>query len=195
MDPRVTRLHFIVPIANVQSVLTHGILSHTSAAVLDPTSVADPAVQQIRDGKTVPRGLALHDYANLYFNPRNPMMYKRQAQASKLCVLNISTDVLRVRGVVLTDCNASSRYARYLSPNQWRQIEFDDVFARDWTHPGNLPRYLQHKSRMCAEVLVPHRVAPQYIVGAYVVSSSAEVMLRRAGPGLAIQVEPDVFFR
>lgn len=42
--------------------------------------------QERRDRKQVPGGLRLHQYANLYFHARNPMLYARLTQASTLCV-------------------------------------------------------------------------------------------------------------
>lgn len=194
MDRRVKRLHCIMPIANLASVLEHGILSYDRAAKLRHLSVAMQPVQDRRDIKSVPQGLRLHQYANLYFDARNPMLFKRRGEVATLCVLAVSRDVLSLPGVVIAGQNAASDYVRFLHPDQWEAIDFDDVFAKDWTHPGNRMRYYQHKSRKCAEVLVPRRVAPELIVGAYVVNAAAEARVRTAAPGLSTRVVPDMFF-
>ena len=70
-DKRVTELHCIMPIRNIPSVVAHGILSHESAGKLMHHSVAMQPMQERRDVKTVPGGLRLHQYANLYFHARN----------------------------------------------------------------------------------------------------------------------------
>lgn len=163
MDPRVTELHSIMPIANLPSVLAHGILSYERATRLRHASVAMQPVQDRRDQKRVPQGLRLHQYANLYFHARNPMLYKRLAEAESLCVLRVSLDVLPICDVVITDSNAASDYVRFLHRSQWALIDFDDVFAPDWRHPNDPTRYFQHKSRKCAEVLVPHRVPAELL--------------------------------
>lgn len=119
MDPRVTELHCIMPIANLGSVMAHGILSYDRATNLPHHSVAMQPVQDKRDQKQVPGGLRLHQYANLYFHARNPMMFKRQAEAPDLCVLRVSTRVLDLAGVVISDQNAASGYVRFLDPRQW----------------------------------------------------------------------------
>ena len=67
MDPRVVELHSIMPIANLPSVMAHGILSYERAAKLPHRSVALQPVQDRRDKKQVPGGLRLNQYANLYF--------------------------------------------------------------------------------------------------------------------------------
>ncbi|EQD40247.1 hypothetical protein B1B_14996, partial [mine drainage metagenome] len=74
MDSRVTELHSIMPISNIGSVMTHGVLSYERAARLAHHSVALQPVQDRRDQKQVPGGLKLHQYANLYFHARNPML-------------------------------------------------------------------------------------------------------------------------
>lgn len=164
MDPRVTEFHSIMPIENVASVMEHGILSYERAAKLPHRSVALQPIQETRDRKQVPGGLRLHQYANLYFHARNPMMFKRQSEVPSLCILRVSIDVLLTDGVAITDQNAASDWARFLAPQQWRLLDFDDIFAMDWQHPGDdRRRYWQHKSRKCAEVLVPHAVAPGHV--------------------------------
>jgi ssDNA thymidine ADP-ribosyltransferase, DarT len=141
MDPRVTELHCIMPIANVRSVMANGILSYERAANLDHHSVALQPVQDRRDKKQVPGGLKLHQYANLYFHARNPMLFKRMEEGADLCVLRGSTEVLNLNGTVITDQNAASDYVRFLHPRQWRLLQFDDIYAIDWRHPGDQVAY------------------------------------------------------
>jgi hypothetical protein len=109
----------------------------------------------------VPGGLKLHQYANLYFDARNPMMYKRKAEAPDICVLRVSVNVLKLDGTVISDMNAAStNYVRFLHPSQWKSLNFDAIFATDWRHPGNPPAYYRHSAQKCAEVLVPGVVQP-----------------------------------
>jgi hypothetical protein len=58
---RVTELHYITPVANLSSIVTHGVLSPNRATRLSPTptSVADEHIQGHRLGKRVPQGLPL----------------------------------------------------------------------------------------------------------------------------------------
>ena len=195
MDPRVTELHCIMPIGNVPSVLEDGILSHAREARLRHRSVAMQPVQDRRDLRSVPRGLKLHQYANLYFHARNPMLFKRKDEASSLCVLRVSTEVLELASVVITDCNAASDYVRYLAPAQWKVLDFEDIYAIDWRHPGDPSRFYQHKSRKCAEVLVPDLIEPRFLTGAYVVDPEAAALLNKAGFGLPVAIDPVLFFR
>ena len=166
MEHRVREFQCIMPMANLPSVLEHGILSHERASKIEHESAAMEEIQERRDQKRVPGGLKLHQYANLYFHARNPMLYKRKENASNLCVLRVSTEVLNLSGVVITDQNAASDLVRFLHPNQRRLLDFESIFAMDWRHPNDPFGYRRHRSRKCAEVLVPQVVEPKFLIGA-----------------------------
>ncbi len=110
-------------------------------------------------------------------------------------MLRVSLDVLMTPGTVITDSNAASDYARFLDPAQWALINFDDVLAENWTHPDDPRRYYQHKSRKCAEVLVPGRIAPELLAGAYVIDDTARARMVLSAPYLPVTVDPVLFFR
>lgn len=183
-----------MPMDNAPSVLVNGILSYESATRLAHASVAMAEVQERRDSKQVPGGLRLHQYANLYFHARNPMLYLRLAQASRLCILRVSCDVLAVPGVVLTDQNAASDYVRFLAPSQVSEIDMDLVYAEDWRHPDRIT-YFRRKAAKCAEVLVPQKVHPRFLLGAHVADAAARDRLSAVGFTLPISVSPALFFR
>lgn len=194
MDPRVTEFQCIMPIGNTPSVLQHGILSHEVSSKLPHHSVAMQAVQDLRDVKRVPGGLKLHQYANLYFHARNPMMYLRKDHASHICVLRVSCEVLTVHGVVLADQNAASNYVRFLAPSQISAIDMDMVYAQDWRDQDRFA-YFRKKAAKCAEVLVPQKVEPRLLLGAHVVDVDAQFALQQLHFSLPITITPGLFFR
>jgi len=189
-------LHYITPIANVLSILTHGIMSHRRAAQLPHQSIAMAEIQDRRRQVVVPKARPLHEYVNLYLCARNPMMYRRQAEHRSICVLRISPGVLDLPGVVIADQNASSDYVRFSSsPGGLTRIDRDLVFAEWWTHPGDPIEQFRHRSIKCAEVLVPDRVDASYITGAYISGSEGQEALSTVVPGLAATVHGHMFFR
>jgi hypothetical protein len=74
-------------------------------------------------------------------------------------------------------------------------LNFDDIFAMDWRHIGNVAHYYQHKSRKCAEVLVPHVVEPGFIKGVYVVDNAAKTEISKRGCTWPLMINPLMFFR
>jgi len=188
-------LHYITAISNVPSILRGGILSHRRAAGLPHQSVAMAEIQERRRAKGVPGGRSLHEYVNLYVCARNPMLFKRKDQHLSLCVLRIDPAILDLPGVVIADGNAASKYTGFWpSPSGLARLDGDLVFAEYWTDPDPIQQW-RKASAKCAEVLVPDRVEPTYILGAYVSCVEAEQRLIGASPGIAVGVDEHLFFR
>ena len=146
----VKELCYITAIVNVPSILTVGLLSHNRAIKVAHLSIAKQGVQDIRAGKVVPGGVRLHDYVNLYFNPRNPMMYYRKDQHETCCVLEVTPSVLDLPGVIVTDQNAA-RFAAFRPVGEGLALVDREVtFARYWTHPNPIEQD-RRKAAQCAD--------------------------------------------
>jgi hypothetical protein len=191
----VTELHYITAIANVTSILQHGILSHTLAAQLKHQSVAMPEIQAIRQNKQIPGARRLHEYANLYFDAHNPMLSRVRGHNSSICVLQVNVDVLDLPGVIVTDRNAASSWVSFLPVDDGlKDIDRERLFARSWKHPEDMYAEMNHKSEKCSEVLVPDRVEARLVVGAYVANQNALTAFQALGTGLPVRIRGDMFF-
>ncbi len=192
----IRELHYITHIRNLPSILETGILCHKEAAKRPHLSVADEEVQARRAGKTIPNGLPLHHYANLYVNARNPMLFRncKEYGTNQLCVICVHPDVLHLPNVVIADCNAAAGMARfYDSPDGLNNLDKEYVFIRYWTHHDPIEQR-RRGQLICAEVLVPNRIEPQYLTGLKVVSEAVKQHLIQSGIALPIEVAPDFFF-
>lgn len=188
--------HYITPINNIPSIIRHGILSHKRVDRMDHETVALQEVQDRRKDKRLPNGKWLHDYVNLYFCARNPMMYRRRNMHYDLCVLRISQEVLDINGAVVADRNASSDYvAFYPSPEGLRNVDGELVFSEYWIHPEDQILEWEHKSIKCAEILIPDRVDPAYIIGAYGSTSQSVNRLLEKGLTDNIVINEQMFYR
>jgi hypothetical protein len=119
----------------------------------------------------------------------------RGGNVDELCLLRVSPEVIDLEGVVIADCNASSDYVRFADASRGLLlVDVQEVFSQYWTHPGDPIAAMRHKSRMCAEVLVPDCVRPDYIVGAYVPSAAAQRVLAAAAPSIAVTLDGYKFF-
>lgn len=192
-------LQYITPIANVTSIIQHGIVCFDRAQALGAVSVANEEVQVIRATRKVQGGLSLHSYVCLYFHARNPMLSEIRSRCEELCVLSISTDVLRLPGVVIADRNAARNFVRFTtSPEGLATLDAALVYAKWWT--GN--RFIdddpaqadKRKGAKCAEALIPVPVETRYIIGAKVCSKTAMERLRALAPAWTISVDPGFFF-
>jgi hypothetical protein len=189
-------LGYIVPINTVPSILERGILSHTRAKKVPHQDIALHNVQDLRANVVVPNGRILHDYANLYICPRNPMLLKRSALHDQLCVLRVQVDVIDLPGAVITNSNAASKYARFMpAPTGLEIVDRDRTFADWWTHPGDEIEQWRHSAQKCAEVLVPDVVPRAQVFSAYVSCQQSLQLLNRVAAGLSTTVNAHMFFQ
>jgi ssDNA thymidine ADP-ribosyltransferase DarT-like protein len=194
---RVRELHYITDIANVPSILDHGILSHrlVERLVGPHITVASPEVQVRRAGKRVWTGRsarALHDYANLYLDARNAMLYTLlRSGRGDLTVLVINPQVLDLTGVLVTDRNAASAARFRPAAEGIEALNEAAVFATWWDES------LDAKQRRMAEVLVPDRVPPELVRRAHVPDQPAVTRLKAllGDRQLVVRVNRRLFFR
>ncbi len=66
--------------------------------------------------------------------------------------------------------------------------------AEYWTHPDPFEA-MRRKPAKCAEVLVPDRIAPGLIRGAYVSCPEARATLEALGVDLPVVINPYLFFK
>lgn len=111
-----TGLYNIQAIDNVPSIMQRGLLSNERASRISHISIAMNEVQAHRDLVRIPNGLKLHQYANLYFDPWNPMLSRKRSQNDEIVILKFDKGVLNLDGVILSDKNASSAYAAFYGP-------------------------------------------------------------------------------
>lgn len=186
-------LYNITAIANIPSIVTHGILCYERARVLAHSSIANKDVQSLRDDVAIPGGLALHQYANLYFDYWNPMLSALRNCNEQICILAVDLAVLDLDDVVVTDSNAASNIAQFIEPKDIAKIPFDRVFARFWIDPDPIRQRL-YKLIKCAEVLIPDRIDYKYITGAYVYSQAARKAILASGFNKPVIMHSKAFF-
>jgi len=79
------------------------------------------------------------------------------------------------------------------SPEGLRELDFNLIFATYWTSEDPLEQW-RRKSVKCAEVLVPHRIPADLVIGAYVFDAAVEAKLRQTGFDRPITTNRQLFF-
>ena len=175
-------LFYITHIENIPSIMKNGIMCYERAKNLKHKSIALEEVQERRDRKRIPNGRLLHEYVNLYFNPRNPMMYKRRAYYKEICVLSVNPIILEYEGVVVSDMNAARELCKFLEPKvALTTLDFNEIYRL--------------RGSLCAEVLIPDKVPYEYIQCAYVAKDELKNIFKEYGFDKPVQVKPYIFFR
>lgn len=189
-----TGLYNIQAIDNIPSIMQVGLLSNEKSRKINHVSIAMEEVQQRRDVVRVPNGLGLHQYANVYFDPHNPMLSARRSENENICILKFDRVILDFDGAVVSDRNASSDYASFFQPEAGLEnIDFGMVYAPYWTD-DNYYEYCRKKSIKCAEVLIPYEIPYDYVTCAAVVNKKVQKRLEDIGFNKTIEVVPNLFF-
>lgn len=191
-------LYYITHVENLPSILDRGILSHTILEERNVpfTPIYDRDIVSKRKDKLTPNRKSLWDYANLYFQPRNPMMYRvvHEKEKQGLAVVGVVPSVLRGRDVFITDGNAANDPTQFHSSTegmkalkrQWKIIQNDWWNDRDGS-----------KRKIMSECLVPDSIMPDDIHSIFVSDQATkdrveQIIGRRSIP---VVPEPHMFFR
>ena len=198
--PRAIReLYYITHVKNLDSILSNGIFCHKLVLEkgINYTPIYTEGIVLRRKLIKVPDGRGLWDFANLYFQARNPMMYKVVLDKSlaDIAVIGVSIDILERSDILLTTGNAAHSQSEIVPASQKTKIlpliakEIDRVYWNDMD--GS-------KRKMMAECLVPDIVPPEHIKSVYFADYRTMYKVRGAlgNPSrVSFMYEPTTFFQ
>ena len=164
-------LYYITHIDNLPSILARGIFSHDKivAEGVQNTPIYDEGIVNIRRNRPNPTGKSLWSYANLFFQPRNPMLYRLlRGQKQNLAVLVIDKRVLSIPGIFLTDGIAASNQTRFYNLSAGLEMlrnQKEIIQSNTWVSWTDTEqnRLQEIYNQLMAECLVPNHVHPTYI--------------------------------
>ncbi|MCS7188455.1 MAG: DarT ssDNA thymidine ADP-ribosyltransferase family protein [Bacteroidia bacterium] len=192
-------LFYLTAIDNLESILERGILSRhkVNSLGIQHTEIADSVIIQQRQNVGNSLGLDLSRYVNLYFQPRNPMLYRiiREKGIENVCIIQVRDEIIEKDGLIITDGNAASFQTKFYSKDSLSRSEFyhllkqisSQVEMEFWNTEDS------SKRRIMAECLVPEEVAPAYIDTVFVASTQAHLKVRERGLDNVVP-EPRLFF-
>ena len=191
-------LYYITHVDNLPSILDKGILAHAKIEELDVPSTPIYAQEIVhnRKDKFTPDRKSLWDYANLYFQPRNPMMYRlvQQKETENLVVVGVLKRVLGEQDIVITDGNAANNPTQFYSQSEGLAMlqEQRTVIESDWWKEDD-----GSKRKIMAECLVPNQVKPEYIDSLFVANDATRNRVEQIIGRHEIRVipEPNIFFQ
>lgn len=203
----IKEFHYIAPLANLESIFDKGILSHNEAETHKKADVSMEGVQKIRAQKDIPaeamgQARKIHDCTNLYFNAKNPMLFKRRTEKETICVLRLKPELLKQPGAVIADRNAAVKGAQFFKAAEGvDKLAMNILFGPSWT--SQQPEIHEvNKHLRCAELLLPRKIHPSYIGGMYVASETVRQAVLKLFPvekfpngcPIPVSVRPAFFF-
>lgn len=194
----IRELYYITHIDNLHSILDHGILSHerVEKEAIPTTPIYDSNIVNRRKQILTPDSRNLWSYANLYFQPRNAMMYRvvHEKAPEDLAVIGVNKNVLHEPAAFITDGNAAHETTTIYYP-----INGYEVLQREWSTIQNdwWSRDDGSKRKIMAECLISDQVKPEHIQTVYVASNSVRetIQNRLRDSKITFSSEPDMFFQ
>jgi hypothetical protein len=191
----VKQLYYITHVRNVPSILKHGILAHEriEREGIKYYPIYDAEIVERRKEIRTPDGRVLWDFANLYFQARNAMLYRvvTEKSADELAVLAVSKDILLQKDIFISTGNAASGGSLILPKAGLAKIDADVLNMEYWTVEDG------SKRKMMAECLVPDSVPSSLIKTIYVASHQTAEQLKAEVPHTTIPIIPEqhLFFQ
>jgi O-acetyl-ADP-ribose deacetylase (regulator of RNase III) len=192
----IRELYYITHKDNINSILQYGILSHSEILKrkIKFTPIYDEAIVSNRAEKKMPKGESLWEYANIFFQPRNPMMYRVKIEKTidDIAIIGIKKGILEREDLYFTNGNAACGETQIFPIKQFPEHQFEIRKQIDMEYWNNADG---SKRRIMAECLVPKVIEPNYLEEIYVtncqIADEIRDMLHSDFPVLS---SPELFF-
>ncbi len=201
---KIKSLYYITHIDNLPSIFKQGILSHERIEAEGRQSISmfkgrtDAKNNISKRGKIKPYngGKNLLSYANLLFQPRNPMMYRAifETGKDKLAVLEVADTVLNEQGIIIADGNAIDELTQFYPGIQGlkKLQQQGKVIQSEWWKKSD-----GSKRKIMAECLVPDYVKPEHIRSVVIADDTQRNWVQGTFNNLKFPIicQPDMFFQ
>jgi len=200
---KLRNFYYITHVENLPSILQNGILCHRKVEeekvlytpIYDREIVENRKNIQLKDGKN------LWDFVNLYFQPRNAMLYRIMyfsgVKGEDVCIIGVTNSILNRGDIFITDGNAASYNTQFYSGKDIDKNlkKIREMIDKEWwaNEDGS-------KRQLMAECLVPERVLPDQISEIYVPDHAARLKVEKKisqlkiGREIPVIPEPELFF-
>ncbi|WKZ58830.1 MAG: DUF4433 domain-containing protein [Cyclobacteriaceae bacterium] len=188
-------LFYITHLKNIQSILKLGILSHNSAHSKGVVAI-DISNQQVnnRRNRIDPTIGNIHDFAPLYINPKNPMLFFlcKNGYRDNLILFKVNLHILLTENVAFSDGNAAVRSTSfYTNIDDFNKLNWTVIKDEYWTN------HIDGKRIKCSEVLVKELIPLYYINEIHICNEKLIEDIMPLFPnhlGIKIIVSPQLFF-
>ncbi|QIK53797.1 DUF4433 domain-containing protein [Dysgonomonas sp. HDW5B] len=189
-------LFYITHIKNIESILELAILSHNLAHSkgLVSEDISNKEVNERRNRIVASLDGNIHDFAPLYFNPRNPMLYYlcKNRDKKDLILLKINPHILLVDNVAFSDGNAAIKTTHfYNNIDDFNNLNWEVINDEYWA------QHYDGKRIRCSEVLVRDEIPLYYITDIYVYNQDPLNRILTLFPnhlGINTDIQPKLYF-
>ncbi|MES2704285.1 MAG: DarT ssDNA thymidine ADP-ribosyltransferase family protein [Bacteroidota bacterium] len=191
---RIEYLYHMTHKNNLQNIIQNGLLSHNQARNngLTQVDIADSQVNDRRSRNEPIYQRSIHDYVPLYFNPKNPMLFRRGNIQNDIVILAIDRSLLYQPHTVFTNGNAAATATLFYSnPNSLSNLNWNCINAEYWND------IIDGKRIKCAEVLVFPSIATNAIKKIYCNNQQTKLFVEgrlRPRDGISVEIKSNLYF-
>ncbi len=196
--PEIKSLYYITHIENLPSILSRGILSHRYVEDHDVefTPIYDAEIVGHRRDRTTPNGRSLWEFANVYFQARNPMLFRvsHERDPKEIVILGVQPSVLDMPGAYITNGNAANNATSFFDRRSGLGAisEIWSTINSEWWNSVD-----GSKRKIMAECLVPEAIPADLIHSVYVADHPTAEQVRSVlgSRDMPVIPEPNMFFK
>lgn len=197
--PVLRELFYITHVNNLRSILERGILSHEKIDELGLSyeRIYNKEIVSRRQSIIAPNGETLWSFANLYFQPRNPMLYTvlRNNDVDKIAVVGVDKSILDGEDIFLTNGNAAHSLTEFFPPSKRKSVLqgiINQIDRKYWNEVDGSKRTIM------AECLVSDLIPPEYLRDVYFARHLGKYQIEKnigEHRGVPFLVTPGMFFQ
>lgn len=180
---------------NLQNILQNGLKSHNQARTNNLTKV-DIADNQVNDRRSRLEPIynrSIHDYVPLYFNPKNPMLFRRNSIQNDIVILAIDRNILYQENILFTDGNAAANATSfYNNPEELNNLSWSCINAEYWND------IVDGKRLKCSEVLVFPNIQTNAIKKIFCNNEQTRIFITSKlnnFPNIEAEINSNLYFR
>jgi O-acetyl-ADP-ribose deacetylase (regulator of RNase III) len=199
MSKEINNFYYICHIDNIQSILNNGLLSHNKVTELSPTTIYDNDIINIRnDIKPDPNNNnSLWDFANVYFNARNAMLYRviHEQKAENIVIITFKKSILdyaKTTTHFISVGNAAHSESFFVDIEKGLKelIKIWKNWNKEYWSEADGSKRL-----MMSELLIKDKIPPEYIESIYVATEEISNKIKQRTHFENIIKEAHLFFR
>ena len=192
---RIDYLYHMTHRDNLQNILQNGLKSHNQARAnnLTKVDIADNQVNDRRSRREPIYNRSIHDYVPLYFNPKNPMLFRRNNIQNDIVILAIDRKILYQENIVFTDGNAAANATSfYKNPEELNRLNWNCISAEYWNDIEDGKRI------RCSEVLVYPNIQTNIIKKIFCNNEQTRIFITSKlnnFPNIEAEINSNLYFR
>ena len=152
--------------------------------------IYDTQIVSNRRQRLTPSGDNLWQFANVYFQPRNPMLYRviYEKNKSEIVIFGVTPSILNRADSYISTGNAASVPSEILSAKEGMKTisQMWDIISNEWWKEED-----GSKRKIMAECLVPHQISSDHIHSIYVSNHIVAEKIKARLPNITVPIIPE----